>query len=93
MGRSGHLKLRVATVVQKFVVSLEREARRKKPPIDLADYIEQCFSVEKVRVVERGFGGRSVTVVMDPSFAPTLQDKIPFVTIAPEVGLKLLSRG
>jgi hypothetical protein len=85
--------VRAADVSQKFVVSLVSEARRRtKPPIiDLAIYIEEHFSRDHVRVIERGFGGRSVTVEMDESFVPKLQDRIPFATVAPEVELKLLS--
>jgi hypothetical protein len=80
------------SMVSRFVVSLTVPARRapERERVDLAVFLQERFRRE-VRVLERGFEGKSVTVEMADSFAPSLRRELPFATVEPQTDLQLLS--
>lgn len=48
----------------KYLIALNLEARRAREPVDLAEVVRASFGGSRVRVIERGFKGRSGTVEM-----------------------------
>lgn len=76
-------------MTQRFVIALTLEARRAGAKIDLAEYIQGRFG-EQCRVIERGYGGKSVTVEMPKSLLSTLRNEMSFATIEPARQIQLL---
>ena len=76
-------------MARRFVIALTLEARRAAKSLDLASYIEDKFP-DKCRILERGYGGKSVTVEMPASYVRALREAMPFATVEPLTEIQLL---
>ena len=65
----------------KYLIALNLEAALATQPLDLAVAVRKRFDAERVRVLTRGYNGRSVTVEMADALVNTVQDAFPFVTV------------
>jgi hypothetical protein len=77
----------------KYLIALNVEARLAAAPMDLAEIVRQRFDVRRVRVIERGYKGRSVTVEMADSLVNSVQDAFPFATVELAREMDLLKEG
>jgi hypothetical protein len=71
----------IEAMSHKYLIALNLEARRAAKPVDLAEVVRARFGGSRVRVIERGFKGRTVTVEMADTLVNVIQDAFPFVTV------------
>jgi hypothetical protein len=69
---------------------LDLEARRARSGCDLAVLFAERFPDQPVRVVERGYAGRSVTVEMSDRMVDVIRKEIPYVTVERARAMNLL---
>ena len=73
-----------------YLIALDIEALRARTGTDLAVEFERRFSDAPIRVVHRGYAGRSVTVEMSESWIDVIRSQLPFVTIERAREMELL---
>jgi hypothetical protein len=64
-----------------YLIALNIEALRAPSGTDLAEVLAKGFPDAPIRVVGRGYAGRSLTVEMSESWINIVRSKLPFVTI------------
>jgi hypothetical protein len=75
-------------MTQRFIIALTLGARRSGIDYDLERAI--CEHFEQVRIVERSYGGKSLTVEMPQGLAHEIRERLPFASVNPAVNLALL---
>jgi hypothetical protein len=77
-------------MTQRFVIALSLNARRSGVTYDLESEIRERF--HEVRIIERAYGGSSITVEMPARLQDEIRHRLPFVSVSPAAKLALLSR-
>lgn len=75
-------------MTERYVIALTLGARRSGVDYNLERAILDQF--EQVRIVERSYGGKSLTVEMPQALAHEIRERLPFASVNPAVNLALL---
>jgi hypothetical protein len=76
-------------VKKTYLIALTYEGRCAAEPVDLALAVAERFSSERVRPIERGYKGYSLTVEMSESELPAVRAALPFATIETDSELNI----
>lgn len=68
-------------MTERYLIALNLETLRSGERPDLAVLVADGFGHAGVRVIGRGYAGRSVTVEMPAALLGALREKLPFVTV------------
>jgi hypothetical protein len=77
---------------ERYIISLNVEARRQQVSVDLEKALTERFSSEHVHVLKRGLGGRTVVVEMADRWIDAIRKAFPYVTVSADGQINLLDR-
>jgi len=77
-------------MLERYLIALNLETLRSGSRPDLAALLAERFPDAGVRVIGRGYAGRSVTVEIPSRLLSAIRENFPFVTVEPAREMDLL---